>query len=172
MTEQQRHTVVRAFPGFDVRRYPDRVLVQVHMDGDLAHAARHGARLLQRYLAGYTRSAGTSEPAAPVLLERTGESGYLVGVALPNSEMPPAPADDAMRVGVRLREVPGHEAAVLRFTGGLSIKSFTGRGRDLLLKLRAGGLEPVGAVYYARYDPSWKPGFLAQNEALVWVTSA
>lgn len=162
MTEQQRHTVVRAFPAFDVRRYPDSVCVQVQIDDDFAHAVHRGARLLRRYLA----------PATPVLLERTGESSYLVSVTLPDPETAATAADDAVPVAVRVREVPGHEAAVLRFTGGLSITRFTERGRDLLLNLRSGGLEPVGVVYFARYDLARRPGFLARNEALVWVTSA
>lgn len=39
----------------------------------------------------------------------------------------------------------------------------------LLAAVRRAGLEPVGGVYFARFDPPWKPGFLKHNEALVAV---
>lgn len=171
MTEQQRHTVVRAFPGFDVRRYPDSVVVQVLVAGDFAPAARLGSRLLRRYLAATYRSAHPVDPKAPVLLERAGESQYLVSVALPDlvGLLDPGTVP-ASAVTVRAR--PGHEAAVLPFLGGLGTERFAEQGRDLLSNVRAGGLEPVGAVYFARFFAAWKPGFLSRNEALVWVTSA
>jgi hypothetical protein len=29
------------------------------------------------------------------------------------------------------------------------------------------GLEPIGSVYWARFDPPYKPAFLRRNEALI-----
>ncbi|WP_166788020.1 SOUL family heme-binding protein [Cryobacterium adonitolivorans] len=171
MTEQQPYTVVRAFPGFDVRRYPDRVLVQVQVDGDFTRAASRGFRPIQDYLDGNNRSAATIPMAPPVLQEQTGESGHLISVALPGEsdlDRVPVPLDETLRILV----VPAHEAAVLRFGGGWSTKRFTDRGRALLGSLTAADLLPDGPVYFARFDPPFRPGLLGRNEALVRVTSA
>jgi hypothetical protein len=32
------------------------------------------------------------------------------------------------------------------------------------------GYEAVGNLYWARFDPPWKPGFLKRNEALINIT--
>ena len=171
MTERQQYTVVRAFPGFDVRRYPDCVLVQVQVDGDFTRAASRGFRPLQNYLDGNNRSATTILMTPPVLHERAGESGHLISCVLPGESDPdsvPIPLDERLRI----LALPAHEAAVLRFGGGWSMKRFTEHGRSLLGSLTAADLLPDGPVYYARFDPPFRPGLLGHNEALVRVTSA
>jgi hypothetical protein len=145
MTEQLPYEVVRAFPRFDVRRYPDSVLVQVRVAADAARAVSLGARTLLRYLDGHNQ-AGTlfAGPAAALRQEPAGEHEHVVSLVLPTGTDPatvPEPRDDS----VSIRAVPAHEAAVLRF---------------------------AGAVYFIRLEPTWKPGFLGRNEALVRVTSA
>jgi len=40
---------------------------------------------------------------------------------------------------------------------------------ELLGQVSAAGLETVGDVYYARFDPPWMPGPLRHNEVLVTV---
>lgn len=171
MTAQPPYTVVRAFPGFDVRSYPDRVLVQVRVDGNFTRAANRGFRPLQEYLGGRNSTATTLPMLPPVLQERAGESGHLISVALPGESDPervPVPLDESLRI---LAE-PTHEAAVLRFGGGWSTKRFTERGRELLGSLASADLLPDGPVYYAWFDPPFRPGLLGHNEALVRVTSA
>ncbi|MEC5182866.1 hypothetical protein RCH12_000296 [Cryobacterium sp. MP_3.1] len=171
MTEQQQYTVVRAFPGFDVRRYPDCVLVQVQVDGDFTRAASRGFRPLQDYLDGNNQSATTIPMTPPVLHERAGESAHLISFVLPGESDPdraPLPLDERLRIIV----LPAHEAAVLRFGGGWSTKRFTDHGRFLLGSLESADLLPDGPVYYARFDPPFRPGLRGRNEALVRVTSA
>jgi hypothetical protein len=171
MNELQPYTVVRAFPRFDVRRYPDRVLVQVHVDAGFARAASVGVRSLHRYLTGNNRAATSFTRTVPVLQEPAGDAGQLVSLVLPVGTDPallPRPLDDA----VRIQAVPAHEAAALRIGGGWSTKRLLDRGRELLGEVRAFRLEPLGGVYFARLDPVWRPGLLSRNEALVRVTSA
>ncbi|WEO75769.1 heme-binding protein [Cryobacterium sp. SO2] len=171
MNEHLPYTVVRAFPRFDVRRYPDCVLVQVRVDTDFARAAPAGARSLYRYLNGGNQAATAFGVTAPVLQEPAGESEQLLSLVLPvdtDLAAVPRPLDDS----VQIRSVPAHEAAALRFSGGWASRRFMERGRELLADVRAFRLEPLGPVYFARLDPFWKPGFLSHNEALVRVTSA
>ena len=181
MTEQLPYEVVRAFPRFDVRRYPACVLVQVRVGTDAARAAAVGFRQLHRYLSGVnetgTTFTGTTldgtafDGTASLLQEPAGEYEQLVSVILPADTDPatvPPPLDESLRI----RAVPVHEAAALRFGGGWSGKRLGKQGRVLLDQVSAVRLEPTGSVYFARLDPSWKPGFLTRNEALVRVTSA
>lgn len=170
MTQRQSYTVVRAFPGFDVRRYPDAVLARIRVDGNFARAARHAAGPLRRYLGGHNQTAATITTAGPVLQQRAGESSHLISVilAVADPDDVPAPSDDS----VLLSTLPAHEAAALSFTGGWTTARFTARGRELLAGVQSHGLEPLDAVYFGRFDPFWTPGLLKHNEALVRVTSA
>lgn len=170
MNEQVPYTVVRAFPHFDVRRYPECVLVQVHVDAALTRAAAVGLRPLHGYLAGGNRAATTFPHTAPVLQVPVPSSGHLVSLVLAVGTDPaalPQPLDDA----VRIRAIPSHEAAVLRF-GGWTTTRFLDRGRRLLDEVRASRLEPLGGLYFARFDSPWTPRIRSRNEALVRVTSA
>jgi hypothetical protein len=171
MTEQPPYTVVRAFPRFDVRRYPACVLVQVRVNAGVARAAAIGARELQRYLSGGNQAEAAFALTAPLLQESAGESQQLVSVALPPGTDPaavPLPLDES----VHIRSIAAHEVAALRFGGGWTGKRLSEHGRQLLAHVNAVRLEPSGTVYFARLDPPWKPGFLARHEALVRVMSA
>ena len=170
MTQEHGYTVVRAFPGFDVRRYPPAVLLQVQVSGDFRHAARRGAGVLFRYLGGDNLAARTLLPASPVLQEQAGESTHLVSMILPATDPAevPAPTDES----VLLKALPAHEAAAVRFPGGWRTSRFTEHGRELLAAVNSHGLEALGAVYFARFDPFWSPRLRSLNEALVRVTSA
>jgi len=172
MTAEQPYTVVRAFPRFDVRRYPDCILVQAQITGDFAKAAGRGVRPLLDYLDGNNLTGLSIQVPAPVVLqEPVGESSQLISIMLPGEWGPdrvPEPVDTTLRVLV----VPAHEAAVLRFGGGWSTRRFTDRGRELLGSLPAADLLPDGPVYYARNGRHSRHGFLGRHEALVRVTSA
>ena len=171
MTEQLPYEVVRAFPRFDVRRYPACVLVQVRVGTDAARAAAVGFRQLHRYLSGGNETGTTFDETIALLQEPAGEYEQVVSVILPHGTDPegvPLPLDDSMRI----RALPVYEAAALRFGGGWTGKRLGKQGRTLLDHVSAVRLEPTGAVYFARLDASWKPGFLTRTEALVRVTSA
>lgn len=171
MTEQLPYTVVRAFPRLDVRHYPACLLVQVRVHTGVARAAATGARPLYRYLSGANQAGTRFDVVGPLLQEPAGERAHVVSVLLPAPSDPaavPLPLDDT----VRLRTVPAHEAAVLRFGGAWTAKRLLERGRDLLVQVAASRLEPIGDVYFARPQPAWQPGFHVRAEALVRVTSA
>jgi hypothetical protein len=70
---------------------------------------------------------------------------------------------------VKVIEVPGHLAAAKRFSGSWSPARFDLEGQKLISELLSSGLETVGSLYFARFDPPWKPGFLKRNEVLIRV---
>jgi hypothetical protein len=74
-------------------------------------------------------------------------------------------------VSSRLKIVPvaEHYAAALKFSGGWNEARFADKGEELLATVKSFGLEPQGSVYWARFDPPFKPAFLKRNEALIRV---
>ena len=65
------------------------------------------------------------------------------------------------------KHVPAHNAAAMKFGGGWNGDRFQENGELLQKKVHEAGLNPVGNVYYARFDPPWKPWFLKRNEVLL-----
>jgi hypothetical protein len=166
MTQQQRFSVVRTFDDFEVRHYQDYVLVQAAVEGDFDRAGNRAFRPLFSYITGANAASTTFEMTAPVIQEQAGDARYLVSFVLPDGADPvsvPLPRDTAVTV----RAVAAHEAAAARFRGGWSERSFRMHGADLRASVTAAGLDPVGDVYFARFDPPWMPGFLKHNEVLL-----
>ena len=60
-----------------------------------------------------------------------------------------------------------HYAAAVKFSGGWNEQRFAAKGEELVSAVKSAGLEPVGSVYWARFDPPYKPAFLRRNEALI-----
>ena len=168
MTEQQPFEVERTFDDFELRRYPDHVLVQVTVDGDFLRAGNLGFRPLINYISG--RNAGSTRipMTAPVTQEPLGERTHTVSFVLPegtDASTVPVPTDAA----VTTTAVAAGHVAARRFSGGWTDARFEENGELLLAAVARAGLRPAGNLYFARYDPPWKPGFLKHNEALVRV---
>jgi hypothetical protein len=75
----------------------------------------------------------------------------------------PAPSTS----GVSIVPVSEHFAAALKFSGGWNDERFAAKGEELLSAVKAAGIETVGSLYWARFDPPFKPGFLRHNEVLI-----
>jgi len=68
---------------------------------------------------------------------------------------------------VTMKSVPEQLTAVRKFGGGWNESRFKAEGELLLNAVVREGFEPVGNLYWARFDPPWKPGFLKRNEVLI-----
>ena len=176
--EEPRYEVVRRFPSFELRRYPDLVVAETEVSGDRDAASSEGFRRLARYIFGQNRDRRrmtADEPAtevsrkvamtAPVLQEASA-AGWTVRFTMPSSwsiGTLPEPLDGR----VRIRELPGRTVAALRWRGGWSEESRQEHERLLLEAMAREGLVAAGPVEWARYDPPWMPWFLKRNE--LWV---
>jgi hypothetical protein len=67
--------------------------------------------------------------------------------------------------------VPESRVAARKFGGGWNEDKFESQGRELLAAVQAANLKTTGNLYWARFDPPWKPGFLKRNEVLIAVAS-
>ena len=168
MTEQQPYTVISDLDGAELRHYPAYVLVQVREPGDFMPAGNRAFQPLLSYISGNNAANQKISMTAPVLQQPVGEADHIVSFVMPKSfdfESLPAP------LSARLKIVPvaEHYAAVIKFSGGWNEARFAAKGEELLAKVKSAGLEPIGSVYWARFDPPFKPAFLKRNEALIRV---
>ena len=105
---------------------------------------------------------------APVVQdEREQPGGYLVAVRdagrlhrrhrCPSRPIPGSPIRESPRSSPRRCGSPA---------GGRSRRSVE-RATALGRAVTAAGLQPTGAIRYARFDPPWKPWFLRRNEVVL-----
>lgn len=168
MTEHQPFSIERTLPDFELRRYPDHVLVQVTVTGDFLRAGNVAFRPLISYISGRNAASARIPMTAPVTQEPLDDHTHTVSFVLPagtDASAVPVPNDSTVTTAL----VPAGLVAARRFGGGWTEARFEENGDLLMDAVRREGLEPIGNRYFARYDPPWKPGFLKHNEALVRV---
>jgi hypothetical protein len=166
MTAQQPFRLLKKFGDIELRHYPDYVLMQVEATGDFLRAGNIAFGPLISYISGGNATGTKIAMTAPVLQESTGHETHLVSFVLPEGMMP---ADVPVPRNARVSTVPvaAHDAAVLSFAGSWNEARFLRKGDELLAAVAEAGLTTEGNLYFARFDPPWKPGFLKRNEALV-----
>ena len=166
MTEEQPYTVLKQLDGFEVRHYPDYVLVQVDVTGDFMRAGNVAFGPLVSYISGNNAVGKKIAMTAPVLQESHSEESHTVSFVLPaGMNIADVPVPSNARVSTQ--HVAAHDAAVMKFGGGWNGDRFQENGDVLQKKVHEAGLTAVGNVYYARFDPPWKPWFLKRNEVLI-----
>lgn len=166
MTEQQKYRVVNRLDDIEIREYEPCVLMQVSVRGDFLQAGSMGFGPLVRFISGGNQTGQKIAMTAPVLQEPKSTSQHLISFVLPagmNPDTVPLPTDSR----VEMVPSPRHFAAVRRFGGGWNENRFEAEGAILLNAVVAQGLTSIGSIYWARFDPPWKPGFLKRNEALI-----
>lgn len=166
MTEELPYTVLRDFGDFEVRRYPEHVLVQVTGHGDITSVGYRAFQPLFQFISGNNSSSQSIAMTAPVLQEEVAANTHVVSFVMPAdmaAESTPAPMD----ARVATKPVAGFDAAVLSFSGSWNENRLREKGRELQRAVANVGLETTGNVLFARFNPPWMPWFLKRNEALI-----
>jgi hypothetical protein len=183
MTEQQPYRVVSRHPGFELRRYPAHLVAEMQVQASFTRAPIEAFRPLAAYVGGANRArhpVGSALPATPtangsakiamtvpvVQIEGERPGAYLIQFVLP-ATVTTATAPDPVDARVRIRAVAGQLAAAMRFSGRWTEQAFSRRATLLGRSVTAAGLQPTGAIRYARFDPPWKPWFLRRNEVVL-----
>jgi hypothetical protein len=166
MTEELDYSVIRAFCGFEVRRYPDYAVVECVEIGDFAAAGNRAFGPLFQFISG-ANSAGQSIPMTAPVLQQTPVAGeHRVAFVMPSSI--DASAVPQPRSGrLRTQSVAGRDMAVRRFSGNWSERRMAEQADALRNAVQAAGLHCTDEVTYARFDPPWKPGIFRRNEVMV-----
>lgn len=165
MTEQQQYRVTRTLDDdVELRHYAPCVMADVIVSGDYRRATYEGFRPLVTYI-----SRNDIAMTAPVVQEGTDDEQWRVSFVMPAGTTLadlPVPRDG----GVTLRNLAGHDAAAIRFSGIASRRDIVKQEQRLRESLRRAGIRPIGSVRIARFDPPWTPGFLRHNEIVIDVT--
>ena len=176
MTEEQKYTVDRRFPKFEVRRYEACVLADVINDSSFQSAGNSAFGSLFGYISGdnqpNTKIAMTSpvlqEPASkiamtsPVLQETSGTSNIVSFVMPAGSTLESMPLPTNSRV--TLRPVPEQLVAVSKFSGRWTEENYLKQLAALDEQIAANGFAQNGNPRFARFDPPWTPWFMRRNE--------
>lgn len=169
--ESAEYTVVESDGKFEVREYPDLMLVATTTKLDAQ--GRDGSFMkLFRYISGANESDKKISMTTPVFMENDKqESAVQMGFVMPKDiavDGVPAPTGE----GVDVRKRVGGRFAVLRFSGQLTTKS----AKESETKLRtwmatkgvvADDTVDSSGVETAGYDPPFTPGPLRRNEVLI-----
>lgn len=166
MTEKQPYRVLKQYPEFELRHYPAGMQIETKVQGDFLRAGNLGFGPLVRFISGNNQRRQQMAMTAPVIQEPQGTGIHSVRFVLPaDLDAKSAPQSTDPRVSVM--EVPEHVAAARNFSGSWNQERFDAEGKALLNAIKKEGLETIGGLYFSRFDPPWKPGFLKRNEVLV-----
>lgn len=166
MTEQLKYQVLRNFADFEVRRYPDYVLVQIEADGDFNRASFRAFNPLVNYISGGNLSGKSIAMTAPVIQETISENKHLVSFVLPDSvsiDDIPVPANAKLSTKV----IKSHDVAAIKYRGSWREQLVNQYAAKLKKGIAKANLESRGSIYVARFDPPWRPWFLRHNEVLI-----
>lgn len=169
MVAHQPYTVIKTLDqGCEIRDYPAHTLISVEVRGDFESASTQGFGPLVRYISGGNQTGRTLAMTAPVVHAPHTQT-HTISFVLPEGETfdsAPLPTNTAVSVVA----IPRRQVAALRFSGAWSEQRALPKSRELVAVLDRSDYATVGDVFYARYDPPWKPGMFRRNEALVEVS--
>ena len=168
MTQQQPYQVLSRHKSFELRNYPAGIQIETTVGGDFVRAGNLGFGPLIRFISGNNGARQSIAMTAPVLQESAGKNRHMVRFVLPEG-MSAGDVPASLDPSVKIIEVPEHTAAVKTFSGSWNQERFDREGETLVSDLLSSGLETLGSLYFARFDPPWKPGFLKRNEVLIRV---
>jgi len=176
MTEEQKYTVERKFPKFEVRRYEPCVFADVIVNGDFESAGSAGFRPLIGYISGNNKPNSKIAMTAPVVqqpvfkiamtspvLQQSAGQENIVSFVMPAGMMLDAlPIPSSSKVS--LREVPEQLVAVSRFSGRWTMPIYLKHVAELESRIAEFGFKSNGSPRFARFDPPWTPWFMRRNE--------
>jgi len=174
--ESAEYKVIESDGNFEVREYPDLMLVatSTKIDAqDPEQGGRDGSFMkLFRYISGANESEQKISMTTPVFMENDkADSEVQMGFVMPKEvavEGVPSPTGPDVDIHKRA----GGRFAVYRFSGRLSAKLAKENEAKLRAWMDSKGLTPddspeSNGVESASYDPPWTPGPMRRNEILI-----
>jgi hypothetical protein len=162
--ESAAYRVLESDGSFEIREYPDLVLVTTPMksqgsDGSFGR--------LFGYISGRNENDLKVAMTTPVFMEPEGrDSVGQMGFVVPenvSSQPIPNPTDKA----VQIKNRNGGRFAVIRFSGRMDEESIAENEGKLRKWIVARGLSDSDGFEFAGYDPPWTPNPFRRNEILI-----
>ncbi len=179
--EEPDYEVVRALAAnVELRRYAPYVVAEVVVDAAAQDAGNRAFPILAGYIFGknkgkreFAMTAPVTQTPAPIKMEMTAPvtqakvaGGMRVQFVLPKGvTLTTAPEPDDPRV--QLREEPGGNWAVIRYSGTWSEANYLEHLSELKATVEAAGLATQGEPVLSRYNGPITPWFMRRNE--IWL---
>jgi effector-binding domain-containing protein len=176
-----RYALLSEEKGYEIREYGGYIVAETTVPGPYRDAMYAGFRILFDYISGNNEAAQKVEMTAPVLEERpvaiamtapvlqeqeADSERHTVAFIAPEGytlDTIPVPKDPR----VRIREVPAHKVAALRFGGWADAEKVRRRSSELKKMLERDGRTVLSPFRSAQYNPPWTPPPFRRNEILV-----
>jgi len=158
--ESAPYKVVRRDGKVELRDYPALVVAETPM-----HGADNSFMRLFHFISGENAAKQKIAMTTPVFMSNADSTNATMAFVMPaksTADKLPQPTES----GVTLKQIPGGEFAVLRFSGGRSMKTATNAVAQLKSWLAQEKISPVGEPVFAYFDPPWTPSFLRRNEIM------
>jgi hypothetical protein len=166
VTEKLKYQLIESRPEFEIRKYPTYSQITVSSAGNFMSAGNRAFQPLVTFISGANQEQRKIAMTAPVIQQPLSDELHRVSFVLPEGiafESIPVPRNSSIE-----RElVAEHYVAAHPFRGSWNQERFYLEGERLQQALRDARLKTAGTLYWARFDPPWKPGFLKQNEVLI-----
>ena len=161
MTQHQKYRIIRKYEGCELREYLPCVFADVIVAADRDSAQNQGFRPLFEYI-----SQNKIAMTAPVLQEEIANHQWRISFVMPAgmeiSELP-IPTNS----NITLRHMDAHYAAAIKFAGKTTEKTLEPYENLLRQSIETIGLEVIGSVRIARFDPPWKLPMSRHNEIII-----
>ena len=178
-TEEAPYTVVKQYPGFELRRYPPLLVAETRVSGDFDGVGNPAFRTLAEFIFGKNRTGESIAMTAPVnqrpaVPAATGpkpspeQGDYVLTFVMPKgftASNLPAPTDPR----IEIRTEPARLMAARRYSGRWTLENYRTEESALLAAVRDAGLVATAPPVYARYNAPFVPWFMRRNEVLVEV---
>jgi hypothetical protein len=168
-SEQPQYEIEALDGDFEVRQYAPRVHAETVLNAaPWQQSLKEGFQRLAHYISGENSRQQKIAMTAPVLVTvgATDRATRTVAFKMPESEpfdTLPAPKDRQ----ITLRRIPARRIATLSYHGRYGREIPAKKRQELLTRVRAAGLLPIGDVTFAGYDAPWTLPWLRRNEVQV-----
>lgn len=169
--ESAEYVVIESDGAFEIREYPDLMLVSTQSEMDAQ--GRDGSFMrLFRYISGENSANQKIAMTTPVFMEGAGEQPQVsMGFVMPK-EVAKAGIPEPKKEGVTIQKREGGRFAVVRFPGRLETSIAKSQEAKLREWMAAKGLDGEAKAEAAGYDPPFTPGILRRNEILIRLKAA
>ncbi|HCO24386.1 MAG: SOUL heme-binding protein [Gimesia sp.] len=169
--ESARYTVIESSGPFEIREYPDLMLVSTDSKAQPVDQDGRFMRLF-RYIDGANQQEQKVSMTTPVFMdpENKPSDGQMSFVIPQQTEVQGIPVPTGENVRIQQRE--GGRFAVYRFSGRMNQTTTAQAEQKLRDWMKHKGLNQSGSFESAGYDPPWTPGPFRRNEVLIRLEQA
>ncbi|WP_417378441.1 SOUL family heme-binding protein [Gimesia sp.] len=164
--ESARYTVVEAAGPFEIREYPDLMLVSTDSKAQPTNQDGRFMRLF-RYIDGANQQEQKVSMTTPVFMDPENKpSDRQMSFVIPQQTAAqgiPVPTGE----NVRIQQREGGRFAVYRFSGRMNQDTTAKAEQKLRDWMKQKGFNQSGNLESAGYDPPWTPGPFRRNEVLI-----